>query len=234
VFVTELTIEALSQATIPFTPSDILDIPLLEELMESNLICPSEFSSNRAFDFEASKITGYRPSMLRWGLVCVDPISLLEDIERCAADRSQWPNHWENDVPALWLEIALSECKEFYRHAATERGLPESGATSTEMMLKNLLTDFSVAQCFHVIYSGAQRAADFLVKNRCTKQHAANYMIGACQRWADKARTENWDVSGYKRNFNLPRSALSHVLFDLFLRIGEAGFTSVLNREMAT
>jgi hypothetical protein len=65
VFVTELTIEALSQATIPFTPSDILDIPLLEELMESNLICPSEFSSNRAFDFEASKITGYRPNAVK-------------------------------------------------------------------------------------------------------------------------------------------------------------------------
>ena len=48
-----------------------------------------------------------------------------------------------------------------------------------------------------------------------------NYMIGACQRWADKARAENWDVAGYKRNFNLPRSLISYVLFDVYV---DAGF----------
>lgn len=52
-------------------------------------------------------------------------------------------------------------------------------------------------------------------------------MIGECQRWADRARAENWEVKPFKRNFNLPRSSISHVFFDVFLKIGEDGFDCV-------
>jgi hypothetical protein len=54
-------------------------------------------------------------------------------------------------------------------------------------------------------------------------------MIGECQRWSGRALAEYWDVKHYKRNFDLPRSSLSHVFFDLFLKIGEEGFNSVPN-----
>lgn len=81
------------------------------------------------------------------------------------------------------------------------------------------------------------QASDFLVRKRCTTRHAANYMIGECQRWADRAKAENWEVKPFKWNFDLPRSSISHVFFDVFLKIGEAGFTCVpgtLARHHAT
>jgi len=59
-----------------------------------------------------------------------------------------------------------------------------------------------------------------------------NYMAGACLRWADKARTEGWPVIAFKRNFNLPRSMLSYVLYDVMLKIGEKGFTDVIFKDM--
>lgn len=52
-------------------------------------------------------------------------------------------------------------------------------------------------------------------------------MIGECQRWADRARAEKWEVKPFKRNFNLARSSISHVFFDVFLKIGEASFDSI-------
>ncbi len=58
-----------------------------------------------------------------------------------------------------------------------------------------------------------------------------NYMAGACLRWADKARTEGWPVIAFKRNFNLPRSMLSYVLYDVMLKIGEKGFTDVIFKD---
>ncbi len=42
-----------------------------------------------------------------------------------------------------------------------------------------------------------------------------------------RAKAENWEVKPFKRNFDLPRSSISHVFFDVFLKIGEAGFTCV-------
>jgi len=53
-------------------------------------------------------------------------------------------------------------------------------------------------------------------------------MVGASQRWADRARAEGWEVIAFKRNFDLPRSMISYVLFDVLLRIGERGFTEVI------
>jgi hypothetical protein len=50
-------------------------------------------------------------------------------------------------------------------------------------------------------------------------------MVGACQRWADTARAEGYEVKPFKRNFDLPRSMMSYVLFDVILKIGERGFT---------
>lgn len=222
-----MTLEPLADATIPFAPRGDLVFFLLGELKAQGLIAISELSSPDAFTFEEGELRSHSPLKVRWLLTVEDPERLLAEISLLAEDAAQWPSHWAAGVKDLWLEIALAECKEFFRYSAEDRRLPEAGEKSTETMLKSLLQHFSVAQCCRIIWSGAQRAADFLVRNRCSTKHAANFMIGECQRWADRAKVENWEVKPFKRNFNLPRSAISHVFFDVFLKIGEAGFNSV-------
>jgi len=217
-------IEALQHATVPFAPEGELGWELIRELSEAGLLGISELSSIEAFKFEGHELTGYHPSNVRWAVTLDESQLLLNDIELTVSERSSWPPRWADAVRDLWFDIALAECKEYYRYCTAERGLPESGAKSTEAMLRNLLRDFSVAQCYRAIWAGARNASDFLLREKCTKSHAANYMIGSCQRWADKARAENWDVACHKRNFNLPRSSISYVFFDVFLKIGDAGF----------
>lgn len=222
-----LVIEALAHATIPLAPQGELADRLLTELMSQGLISISERSAADAFTFERGQLLSFFPSKVRWLLTVEDPRSLLDEISLMAEDAAEWPEHWLMTVKDLWLEIALEECREFFRRAAEQRKLPEAGKTSTETMLKGLLQHFSVAQCYRVIWMGALKASDFLVRKGCTRQHAANYMIGECQRWADRARAEGWEVKPFKRNFDLPRSSISHVFFDLFLKIGEGGFECV-------
>lgn len=222
-----MTLESLADATIPLAPRGDLVSFLLGELSAQGLIAISELSSPDAFTFEEDELQNYYPLRVRWLLTVEDPERLLAEISLLAEDADQWPSHWSMGVKDLWLEIALAECKEFFRHAAEQRRLPEAGEKSTETMLKSLLQHFSVAQCYRIIWGCAQRASDFLVRTRCNTKHAANFMIGECQRWADRAKAENWEVTPFKRNFNLPRSAISHVFFDVFLKIGEAGFNSV-------
>lgn len=222
-----MTLESLANAAIPWVPRGDLSYQLLDLLSGQGLIAISELSSVDAFGFEEGDLREYYPSKIRWMLTVEDPERLLFEISRLADRAPSWPNHWGGAIKALWLEISFAECKEYFRYSAEERGLPVAGEKSTDAMLKNLLEHFSVGQCYRILWAGAQRASDFLVRTRCTRKHAANYMIGECQRWGDRARAEKWEVKPFRRNFNLPRSAISYVFFDVFLQIGEAGFDSV-------
>ncbi len=222
-----MTLEALSEATLPLAPRWDLVSSLLAELRAQSLIAISELSPPDAFVFEEGELHSYDPSRVRWSLTVEDPEQLLSAISRLAQNAAEWPSHWNQAVKNVWVEIALAECKEYFRYAAEERRLPEAGEKSTETMLRGLLDSFAVAQCYRIIWTGAQRASDFLVRKRCNTKHAANYMIGECQRWADRAKAENWEVKPFKRNFDLPRSSISHVFFDVFLKIGEDGFNCV-------
>jgi hypothetical protein len=220
----EMTLNALEEATIPYTPRGNLSDQLIENLRKMRLI---EFSANStpdALTLENGRLVSFIPSKVRWTLLMPEPHTYFEELVFVAETQSRWPTHWEADVHDVWLEIALAECKEYCAHINAERGLPEPGAKSLDSMLRNLLQNYSVAQCYQVLYVSAQRAVDFWVRTRCNKRHAANYMIGECQRRADRARAENWEVKPFRRNFDLPRSSLSHVFFDVFLKIGEAGF----------
>jgi hypothetical protein len=220
-------LDSLVNSTIPLAPGHDLGVALITQLKDAGLISISDSSSVTAFEFNNDVPTAYMPTWVNWAVTVDEPFHLLTQVEQLAAQQDRWPEPWHGETGHLWHELALEECKEYFAHAATERGLPPAGALSTETMLRNLLNDYSVAQCYRIIYAGAQQAADFLVRKRCTKTHAANYMIGACQRWADRARSEGWDVSLYRRRFDLPRSALSYVLFDVFLAIGGDGFSAV-------
>lgn len=222
-----MTLESLADATIPLAPRGDLVSFLLSELGAQGLIAISELSSPDAFTFEEGELRNYYPSRVRWLVTVEDPEHLLSEISRLAQNAAEWPRHWEQDMKDVWVEIALAECKEYFRHLAEQRELPVAGEKSTETMLRYLLESFSVAQCYRIIWTGAQRASDFLVRSRCSRKHAANYMIGECQRWADRATAENWEVKPFKRNFDLPRSSISHVFFDVFLKIGEDGFNCV-------
>lgn len=220
-------LDCLVSSTIPLTPGRELGQALIMQLMDAGLLSIADTSSIAAFKFQNDVLTAYIPTWVDWAVTVHEPFQFLTQLEQLAAHQESWPETWYEDAARLWHDVALEECKEYFSHAAKERGLPAAGAMSTETMLRNLLNDYSVAQCYRIIYAGAQQAADFLVRKRCTKTHAANYMIGACQRWADRARSEGWDVAQCRRRVDLPRSALSYVLFDVFLGIAEEGFTTV-------
>lgn len=220
----EVILEPLDDASIPFAPEPDFQFEVLTALMERNIVAPSKYSAPEAFYFEGGLPATFFYNGIRWTVFCDQDGGLLQEIEDIAL-AGTWPEHWHDEVKDLWADLAFSECKEFYLHCAEERGLPITDGKSLEAMLKNLLRDFSVAQSYRIIAAGAKAAVDFKARKKCTLGHAANYMIGASQRWADRARAEGWDVFAYRRNFDLPRSMISYILHDVFLKIGERGFT---------
>lgn len=220
------TIGAVGYSGVPLAPAGSLVDRLLSTLVSARVIAPAMESPVEAFSPTDVALPAY-PYVTYWRILAPSPISLVEQIERVAAS-GEWPDAWHSALGDLQLMLALAECQEFADFCLSQRGMPDPPEFASEALFRNLLSDFSVAQCFRILWAGAHATSDFLVRKRANRRHAANYFIGACQRWADRARTEGWALEPGFRNNNYPRSQLSHILYDVFMGIGEKGFLEPL------
>lgn len=208
----------------PFSPA-VVDYrrDLADMLIAAGLVAPSPLSNSEAFLYFADGEPGWCPEMVKWVILHPAPSRLVREIVE-TAESPDWPERWIQDVPNLWHSLAAAECWEFCALSMRKRGLPMPGSVALRELIDGLLRHFSVSHCCQVLWSGAARATDSMARRNLTRQHAANYMIGACQRMADRARAEGWDLKGFNRNYELSRSEMSHVLHDVFLQHGEDGF----------
>jgi hypothetical protein len=126
----------------------------------------------------------------------------------------------------MWKELALHECLETFEHQGQLHKLQPPAGEKTIVTFQALLEDLSVAQVYNIVWGAARSAAAYYQRGGVNKQQASNSMVGGCRTRADKAKVEGWQIKPYGRNYERPRSELSHVLHDAFLKIGELGFTS--------
>jgi hypothetical protein len=219
----------LSECAVPFAPTSTLRNNMLDLLRRRGLIAISEHSDMKTLRIEDEKII-CEAQNVRWVVPAEDAPQLISRIEQAGLSRF-WPEHWYAEAEEFWLLLALAECRQYYDYSAQIRGLQTGGEVAVTKMLSNLLMDFSVGQAYRVIWHGAKDTSDFLVRENPNRMHAANFMIGACQRWADRARAGGWQVIPFKRNFDLPRCMISYVLLDVIFKIGDNGFTAPICME---
>ena len=218
----------LSASAVPYSPTETWSHELMDAIRSAGLVDIDEDSDEYSIDIVDGKVH-FDALNVRWKITASSPLKLVEQIEVAGLTRD-WPSHWREEGTLMWHQLAMAECRQFYEYCAAERGLHVQAEIAISTMLGNILRDFSVAQCYRIIWNGARNTADFMARERPSRPHAANYMIGSCQRWADLARTSGWAVFPFKRNFNLPRSMISYVLFDVILKVGERGFNQVVGR----
>jgi len=224
----ESTVGAIRNSAIPFAPQDsALQMELLEALLEYGLVAPLPSSPPGTF-MTTREGQSWQTECAHWVMLFPDPPVFIQQLE-CFVASSVWPDFWLEDCVLLWKRLAVAECWEFCKYSVQQRDLPMPGITALYALIENLLRDFSVSQCYQLIWASAADATDYRARKRITAQHAANYLIGTCQRRADRSRAENWPIKGFHRNYHLVRSQISHVLHDVFLKHGEAGFFSNLN-----
>lgn len=224
----ETTLDQLAESVFPLSPETSLTQRLLDTLLASNLVYIDPSSPTDAFAFADERLSGYDPTLVRWRIGARNPVLLIQRLESVSA-RGDWPIHWTNELENVCYALGVAECRQYARHYLGERGLREPGDTALRTLIENLLRDYSVAQICRVLWHGARSAADFLVRRMVNRQHASNFFVGASQRWADRARNEGWEVKPFSRNYQLDRSQMSHVLYDVSLGIGDAGFTEPVN-----
>lgn len=129
-----------------------------------------------------------------------------------------------NELYLLWREIALSECVEYLQYQLDRVGFKYSLGEKTYKTFESILLDFSVSQVYGIIWRSVADASKLYLESGIGKKHAANSVIGACARLADRARQNGWNLTHYNRINDLPQSELSSFFFNNVLKIGKSGF----------
>ncbi|WON72886.1 hypothetical protein [Nitrosospira sp. Is2] len=217
---------SLDESEVPFAPNGSYADGLLASLRKAGFISISEHSPPGTILYEDSRLNFY-PRQVYWTGNTEENLRLAEEIESRALTQN-WPEHWRPQIDAICSEIAMAECMEYYDYCAKKRRIRIPGDEAITAMLRNILRDYSVAQCYNIIWYGASSTSDLLRREKKSEAYAARNVVFACQRRANRCREKDLKVIAFERSPDLPRSMISYVLFELILKIGERGFTEVV------
>ena len=106
-----------------------------------------------------------------------------------------------------------------------EHQLYLSPGEKSRQMLSRCLEHFSVAQVYNFIWRAAKDAAAYYMRSSISKRQAANSVVGNISRSMERALANEWEVKPFGRNYNLPQSSLSRVIFNMILGTDDGGFT---------
>ncbi len=211
----------------PLSPTREYDWEIVIGLLEHELLHIHPDSPMSAFLFEEGTDFRYYPYQVWYALPITTgsdaPTSLMTEIEE-SFRMGHWPEAWYEEWLPLWQRVALEECLQYLYFTLEEHRLPFKAGDKTRQMFQGLLTEFSVAQVYNLIWRAARDAAAFWVREQVPKQHAANTVVGSIQRQADRARSERWEVKGFRRDYRCPQSMVSQILCDTALHLGTGGF----------
>ena len=128
----------------------------------------------------------------------------------------------------LCKEVQLNECLGFLKTILEEHQLYLSPGEKTRQVLSQCLEKFSVAQVYNFIWRAAKDAAAYYMRGSISKRQAANSVVGNISRNMERALANGWDVKPFNRNYNLPQSSLSRIIFNMVLGTDDGGFEYLL------
>jgi hypothetical protein len=217
----------------PLSADNEFSAEMIRHLYHNELIYVDPESNIEAFkkdDFGSFYIfhVNYAPPMSQ--AAPDDPKALLIELHSLL-DR-EWSEEWCQEALTLWKKVALSECKEYLLHSLQEHHLEFSPGEKTTQCLEYALEHYSTGQVFNVIWRAARDAAAYYQRGGVPKKQAANSAITAIQRYTERALAENWVIKAYRRNYKIPQTTVSAVLYNLALKLGDSGFETIPNIEI--
>lgn len=205
------------------TPLGTGTLMRLTGLVDDGLVAASPGSPPDAFTLHDHRVTRVDYERLAWRVCLPKPRAFAPNIEQVAAS-AHWPAVWHEEIGVLRFSLAWMEVMQYLRHCAGERGwLLEQTDGAVELVTK-LLSTYSPAQCCTLIALAARatQQADYL--HRPASADAAAWFLDDIERVASQLVAQGATVAAMPREAALPRSVMSHVLYDTFLPLGDRGF----------
>lgn len=205
-------------------PTNDLCAQIYRELSRNQIIAVSPNSPVEAFDVDADDFPNtyyiYKVTYYLNLLFPADKQDLFSEI----LNPTYYSADHEDEAVNLWRKIAVAECLEYLDYQLRKVGFDFTPGDKTYKRFEILLDDFSVSQIYGIIWKAVADASKLYLEKGITKKHAANSVIGACERYAERAKMNGWTLTEYSRIRDLPQSALSSFFFNRVLGIGDMGF----------
>lgn len=143
---------------------------------------------------------------------------LIETHKKCAFD--------EGDAYFILMDVRdflVEECVQFLKSTREDYGFPHKVGEKSKQLFIELLWNWSPGQIFNFIWRSAKEAAALMMREKLSKEHTSNVIIGGVERMARKAMQDNWTIELFNRHKNDRQSWMSYVYFTLMYELKGAG-----------
>ena len=213
------------------SPTTNLTDQIYTSLLEAGAIIVSPNSPITAFDLEHTNFpTVFLKDAVEYRLNLAFPEKTSELITDILSPTYYSSENPSQEIQDIHSEIAVSECIEYLLFQMNSVHFSFSPGERTYKTFEIILQDFSVSQTYGIIWKAVADASKQYLERRYTKQHAANIVIGSCERYAARAKLNNWQLPQYRRPREIQQSALSHYFYYRVINIGDDGFNSPLHK----
>ena len=189
--------------------------------VDSNSSIDAFLDSNEEKDIEFPNV--YYITMVKYRINIVGDEDIKNILSKIINPKS-FSDEDKEDALNIWKEIALEECIEYFEYQMESVRFDFNIGEKTIAIFKDLLENFSVSQIYGIIYKSVANATKYYQESSVSKKQAANSVIGGCQRYAERAMINNWELAKYSRIKELSQSMISEFLFDRVIGVGSLGF----------
>ncbi|WP_428086461.1 hypothetical protein [Candidatus Thioglobus sp.] len=142
-------------------------------------------------------------------------------------------NFKEKEFEAIKLckDFAIQECIALLDYMTQEHNMSCVFGDKTILTLDKILDKYSVSRAYVSIFSAVKSAAAYMQKEGVYGKRACNSIRGNIERYFENVELGKWSIKeGYKRNYNLPISEVSHILYEIVLKTDDGGFNKSLGQ----
>lgn len=189
--------------------------------VDSNSSIDAFLDSNEEKDIEFPNV--YYITMVKYRINIVGDEDIKNILSKIINPKS-FSDADKEEALNIWKEIALEECIEYFEYQMKSVRFDFNIGEKTIAIFKDLLENFSVSQIYGIIYKSVANATKYYQESSVSKKQAANSVIGGCQRYAERAMINNWELAKYSRIKELPQSMISEFFFDRVIGVGSLGF----------
>lgn len=189
--------------------------------VDSNSSIDAFLDSNEEKDIEFPNV--YYITMVKYRINIVGDEDIKNILSKIINPKS-FSDADKEDALNIWKEIALEECIEYFEYQMKSVRFDFNIGEKTIAIFKDLLENFSVSHIYGIIYKSVANATKYYQESSVSKKQAANSVIGGCQRYAERAMINNWELAKYSRIKELPQSMISEFFFDRVIGVGSLGF----------
>lgn len=216
------------------SPSREYDLDIFRHLSKNNLTIVSPSSDLNAIVVDSDSGFSYYITKVKWVIpIDLDTYENLSDFIKQLEEKlksKEWLDSWHEDAKDLCREISLQESLAYLKYVMSDHQFDFSPGDKTNLVINKVLDEYSVSQLYNLMWGSAKDAAAYYMRGGVSKQQAANSVVGRIESKFERALANKWETKPFNRNFKLPVSVISQVLYNTVLQTDDGGFHKPLHQ----